>query len=162
MFVSGRELNISDRDFNAIRSMIYQEAGISLSDAKRVLVCSRLAKRLRHLHLRSHAEYLDYLATRDPEGAERQVMINCLTTNKTDFFREPHHFTFLRENVFPPIERAAAGKTPTAADLECRMLDGRGALLDRHHDPGAFPIAAGLGRPGAGLRYQHRSAHEGR
>ena len=103
---------ISDRDFNAIRTMIYQEAGISLSDAKRVLVCSRLAKRLRHLNLRSHAEYLDYLATRDAEGAERQVMINCLTTNKTDFFREAHHFTFLRESVFPCVERAAAQGGP--------------------------------------------------
>jgi chemotaxis protein methyltransferase CheR len=104
--------NISDRDFNAIRTMIYQEAGISLSDGKRALVCSRLAKRLRHLNLRNHAEYLDYLATRDPEGAERQVMINCLTTNKTDFFREAHHFTFLREHVFPRIERAAAQGGP--------------------------------------------------
>lgn len=103
---------ISDRDFNAIRAMIYQEAGISLSDAKRALVYSRLAKRLRHLNLRDHAEYLDYLLTRDPEGAERQVMINCLTTNKTDFFREAHHFTFLRERVFPQIERAAAQGKP--------------------------------------------------
>ena len=103
---------IPDRDFNAIRTMIYQEAGISLSDGKRALVCSRLAKRLRHLNLRNHAEYLDYLATRDPEGAERQVMINCLTTNKTDFFREAHHFTFLRERVFPRIERAAAQGGP--------------------------------------------------
>ena len=107
MFVSmTRVSNISDRDFNAIRTMIYQEAGISLSDAKRALVCSRLAKRLRHLNLRNHAEYLDYLATRDAEGAERQVMINCLTTNKTDFFREPHHFAFLREQRFSSASNA--------------------------------------------------------
>ena len=64
------------------------------------------------MNLRSHAEYLDYLATRDAEGAERQVMINCLTTNKTDFFREAHHFAFLRESVFPRIERAAAQGGP--------------------------------------------------
>jgi chemotaxis protein methyltransferase CheR len=104
--------NISDRDFNAIRAIIFREAGISLSDGKRALVCSRLAKRLRHLSLNSHADYLDYLATRDPAGEERQVMVNCLTTNKTDFFREAHHFQFLRENVFPQIERAAEQGKP--------------------------------------------------
>ena len=105
--LGNESFSISDRDFHAVRAMIYQEAGISLSDAKRALVCSRLAKRLRHLNLHSHAEYLDYLANRDPQGNERQVMVNCLTTNKTDFFREPHHFTFLRSNVFPAIEHAA-------------------------------------------------------
>lgn len=97
---------ISDRDFDLIRKMIFEEAGISLSDAKRTLVCSRLAKRLRSLRLKSHSEYLNYLANRDPSGTERQVMINCLTTNKTDFFREPHHFDFLRRQVYPQIEKA--------------------------------------------------------
>ena len=103
---------ITDGEFHSIREMIYREAGISLSDAKRVLVCSRLAKRLQCLKLQSHTEYLDYLATRDPEGRERQVMINCLTTNKTDFFREPHHFTFLRETVLPALERRAQQGEP--------------------------------------------------
>jgi chemotaxis protein methyltransferase CheR len=99
--------SITDRDFHAIRTMLYREAGISLSDGKRALVSCRLAKRLRHLKLRGYAEYLDYLATQDPQGSERQVMINCLTTNKTDFFREPHHFAFLRTSVFPLVERQA-------------------------------------------------------
>ena len=98
---------IPDRDFQLIRKMIYDEAGISLSDAKRTLVCSRLSKRLRLLKLQTHSQYLDYLANRDPGGVERQIMINCLTTNKTDFFREPHHFDFLREQVYPRLEQAA-------------------------------------------------------
>lgn len=101
---------ITDEEFDAIRELLYRQAGISMSDAKRALVCSRLARRLRHLHLQSHSEYLEYLETRDPQGLERQEMINCLTTNKTDFFREPHHFRFLRDVVFPQIhERAARG-----------------------------------------------------
>jgi len=99
---------ISDAEFQAVRKLIYREAGIALSEAKRALVCSRLARRLRDLGLGSHGEYLDYLATCDPQGVERQLMINALTTNKTDFFREPHHFAFLREHVFPQVHRNAA------------------------------------------------------
>jgi len=107
MTVSG-EYALTDQEFDAIRDMIYREAGISMSDAKRALVCARLAKRLRELKLRTHGEYLEYLATQDPNGVERQAMINCLTTNKTDFFREPHHFAFLRDVVFPAVKRRAA------------------------------------------------------
>jgi chemotaxis protein methyltransferase CheR len=103
---------LTDEEFQTIRELIYREAGISMSDAKRALVCSRLAKRLRHLNLHSHGEYLDYLATQDPAGVERQLMINCLTTNKTDFFREPHHFEFLRQVIFPEVKRRAAQGRP--------------------------------------------------
>ncbi len=99
---------ITDREFNAIRQLIYREAGISLSSAKRSLVHSRLARRLRELNLKSHTQYLEYLEKQDPQGVERQIMINCLTTNKTDFFREPHHFDFLRDVVFPQVRRNAA------------------------------------------------------
>lgn len=103
---------IADAHFEAIRRIIYREAGISLSDSKRALVCSRLAKRLRALRLSDHGGYLDYLAHRDPRGEELQRMVNCLTTNKTDFFREPHHFAFLRQTVFPAIERRVAQGAP--------------------------------------------------
>jgi chemotaxis protein methyltransferase CheR len=99
--------SISVEDFDTIRNLIFEEAGISLSDAKRAMVSSRLAKRLHHLKLQSYSDYLDYLATRDLDGSERQAMINCLSTNKTDFFREPHHFEFLQNVVFPQLERDA-------------------------------------------------------
>jgi chemotaxis protein methyltransferase CheR len=98
---------ISTEDFDAIRAIIYREAGISLNNSKKALVASRLAKRLAHLNLKNHSEYLEYLDTKDPKGIELQVMVNCLTTNKTDFFREPHHFEFLRNEVFPRIEKDA-------------------------------------------------------
>ncbi len=101
---------LTDPEFNAIRQLIFDEAGISLSDAKRSLVQSRLAKRLRELELETHSDYLDYLRCDDRDGSELQRMINCLTTNKTDFFREPHHFDYLRDVVFPSIrERAKKG-----------------------------------------------------
>lgn len=110
--VEGGLSMIDDAHFEAIRRLIYREAGISLSDAKRALVCSRLGKRLRELHLADHGEYLVYLRNQDPRGEELQRMVNCLTTNKTDFLREPHHFAFLREVVFPGIERRAAHGGP--------------------------------------------------
>lgn len=94
-------LEISDEEFEAFQDFIYRESGISLSEAKRALVCSRLSKRLRHLGLTSYTEYYDYLQESDPTGTERQQMINCITTNKTEFFREAHHFEFLSNRLFP-------------------------------------------------------------
>jgi chemotaxis protein methyltransferase CheR len=111
--------SITTEDFDAIRSLIYREAGISLNDSKKALVASRLAKRLMQLNLSNHAEYLEYLDTRDPDGVEFQRMVNCLTTNKTDFFREPHHFVFLREVVFPRLEKLAQQGKPRKIRIWC-------------------------------------------
>jgi chemotaxis protein methyltransferase CheR len=101
---------ITAEEFSAFRELIHREAGISLSDAKKQLVCSRLGKRLRHLKLESFSQYYDYLMNDDPRGEERLQMINCLTTNKTDFFRENHHFEFLRDQLIPELrDRAVRG-----------------------------------------------------
>jgi chemotaxis protein methyltransferase CheR len=98
---------ITDQEFDAFRELILRETGIFLSDAKRQLVSSRLAKRLRRFGFKTFSQYYDYLMTQDPEGKERLQMINCITTNKTDFFREAHHFTFLREQVCPQWQERA-------------------------------------------------------
>jgi chemotaxis protein methyltransferase CheR len=101
---------ITAEEFSVFRELIHREAGIALSDAKKQLVCSRLGKRLRHLKLESFSQYYDYLTNNDPHGEERLQMINCLTTNKTDFFRENHHFEFLRDQLIPEVrERALRG-----------------------------------------------------
>lgn len=94
---------ISDAEFQKLREFIHSHTGIALSDHKRALVYARLARRLRHHRLESFAEYYQLLTERDPEGQELVEMINCITTNKTDFFREPHHFKFLADRVFPEI-----------------------------------------------------------
>ena len=75
-----------------IKSIIYKKAGINLSDSKKQLVYSRLARRLRFLGLVSFKDYLNYLANHDNE---QQEFVNALTTNLTSFFREPHHFDTL-------------------------------------------------------------------
>jgi chemotaxis protein methyltransferase CheR len=101
---------ISDAEFQQLREFIHSHTGIALSDHKRALVYARLARRLRHHELETFADYYQLLTERDSEGRELVEMINCITTNKTDFFREPHHFKFLKEQVLPQIHaRGASG-----------------------------------------------------
>lgn len=96
---SGRdtEFNFSGADFERVRKLIYQRAGISLHAGKQAMVYSRLSRRLRDVGYRSFSDYLQWLEqVRGPEGeAEWQEFVNCLTTNLTSFFREDHHFPVL-------------------------------------------------------------------
>ncbi|MDQ8153735.1 MAG: CheR family methyltransferase [Gemmatimonadota bacterium] len=86
---------LGEREFAAFRGLIYDAAGIALTDAKRDLVSSRLARRVRALRLGGFDDYLALLE-RTPAGeGEWTPFINALTTNLTSFFREPHHFTVL-------------------------------------------------------------------
>lgn len=90
---------LGERDFAFLRDLIMREAGIHLNEQKRSLVEGRLAKRLRHHGMRSYREYVELLRERDADGKERLEFVNCITTNKTAFFREQHHFDFLRHEV---------------------------------------------------------------
>ncbi len=93
-------LQLSDREFNKIRELLYNVAGISLSEQKRTLVISRLWKRLNALKLKSFEEYYKYLTS--PEGEkELSIFIDRLTTNTTYFFREDHHFEFIKNVIIP-------------------------------------------------------------
>lgn len=94
-----RNLELGNKEFNHFKEIIYKESGINLSDAKKALVQSRLMKRIRELRLASYREYYDFLI--ENYSSEVINLINCITTNKTDFFREPRHFDFLRETVLP-------------------------------------------------------------
>jgi chemotaxis protein methyltransferase CheR len=99
---------LTKTEFRQFQEIILAEAGITLNESKHVLVQSRLTRRLRSLGLASYGEYLVYLARQPRESPERREMINCITTNKTDFFRENHHFEFLRGRVIPELRAAAA------------------------------------------------------
>lgn len=90
-----REFEFTAADFERVRRLIYQQAGISLSPAKQDMVYSRLARRLRATGLKSFAAYLDCLERGDK--VEWELFINSLTTNLTSFFREPHHFPILAD-----------------------------------------------------------------
>lgn len=93
---------ISDKEFQNLRRLIYELAGISLSDAKKALVVSRLSKRLRHHNLTNFGEYYELVQERDAE--ERRLMVDLITTNETYFFREPKHFEYLSEYVSTRVD----------------------------------------------------------
>src|SRR3569833_3294082 len=96
-----REFQFRDEDFNALRTLVRQMTGISLSEAKRELVYGRLSRRLRALGLQSFSAYRDLLAN-NPEGPEMVEFVNTITTNLTSFFRESHHFDHLHNHEKQP------------------------------------------------------------
>lgn len=98
---------ISEREFLRLRNLVYEEAGMWLSQAKTALLVGRLAKRLRHHGLKSFKQYYE-LVINSPE--ERIQMLDALSTNETRFFREPQHFELLKSVIFPKwAEEAATG-----------------------------------------------------
>lgn len=104
-----RDLVFSDHDFERIRKLIYECAGIALNDSKQQMAYSRLSRRVRATGASSFSEYLNRLeASRD--SSEWQEFINSLTTNLTYFFREQHHFPVLEEFVKRHLKET--GKVP--------------------------------------------------
>jgi len=92
------EIPLSEREFARIKTRVYEVAGISLSDAKRTLVVSRLSKIVRALGLAGFDAYVDFLE-RGASAIDGQNFVNALTTNLTRFYREDHHFEHLRQHV---------------------------------------------------------------
>lgn len=91
-----REFPFTQADFSRVRNLIYEYAGISLSPIKKEMVYSRLVRRLRALRHNSFESYLAYL---ESNGEEIEAFVNALTTNLTAFFREPHHFEMLTQQL---------------------------------------------------------------
>lgn len=108
--VGHRDFIFSDRDFRRVCQLIHERAGIALVDSKRDMVYGRLSRRLRALGLSDFGVYLDQLE-RSSDGEEWQAFTNALTTNLTAFFREPHHFERLHEQL---AATTAAPRTPLA------------------------------------------------
>jgi len=114
-----RQREMTDRSdlppglFSKFQRLIYNEAGIWLATHKHALLTGRLARRLRLLGLNNMQEYYQ-LVTQPDQQHERALMIDCITTNETHFFREPRHFDFLEREVLPKWQHeAAAGERPT-------------------------------------------------
>jgi chemotaxis protein methyltransferase CheR len=94
-------------EFSLFRSLIHKRTGIWLRDGKQVMLASRLLRRLRHHGLASFADYYSFVQNVQDNGEEIRELINCVTTNKTSFFRERHHFDFLANTVVPAIQSAS-------------------------------------------------------
>jgi chemotaxis protein methyltransferase CheR len=101
--MSARDENISNADFGRLRSLIYAQSGISLNADKKTMLELRIKRRLRSLDLNSFAEYCEYLF--GPHGQKEEIvhLLDVVSTNKTDFFREPEHFEFLVQKAIPDL-----------------------------------------------------------
>lgn len=100
-FEANGEFNFRPRDFERVCGLIQARAGISLHAGKQTMVYSRLSRRLRETGHSSFASYLDHLESSGGplDAPEWQEFVNCLTTNLTAFFREPHHFIALADEL---------------------------------------------------------------
>lgn len=94
------------REFKAFRTLIHEHTGIWLRDGKQVMLASRLSRRLRQHGMEDFAEYYQYVQKVPENSDEIRELINCVTTNKTSFFREKHHFEYLAGKVVPEVQAA--------------------------------------------------------
>ncbi len=94
---------LTDQEFQQFQTLIYEHVGIKLDAPKKSLLTSRLGKRLRELELSTYQAYFDRVSSK---GGEEELirLVDLVSTNKTDFFREPVHFDFLREQVLPQLQ----------------------------------------------------------
>jgi chemotaxis protein methyltransferase CheR len=92
---------MTNLEFNKLSSFILNNYGIKLPITKKTMLEGRLQKRLRALNLNSYKEYCDYVFSAHGQEAEIIHMIDVVTTNKTDFFREAVHFDFLSNHILP-------------------------------------------------------------
>ena len=97
------EERLSAGDFGRLRELIYTETGICLGPEKKTMVEVRLKRRLRTLNMATYREYCDFVFGRRGMTEELIFLINVITTNKTDFFREPQHFEFLARTALPDL-----------------------------------------------------------
>jgi chemotaxis protein methyltransferase CheR len=103
----GADFALSNAEFERLRELVREHTGIALSEAKRQLVYSRLARRLRALHLPSFAAYIELLER--GEAKELEEFTNAVTTNLTSFFREPHHFEYMANEMLPAMVKRSNG-----------------------------------------------------
>ena len=101
-----KEFDFSDKDFQRIKKLVLEHTGICLSDIKHDMVYSRLAKRLRLLNFNNFGDYIDLIESGDE--TELGNFTNSVTTNLTSFFREPHHFDYLKTTLIPILMKMNA------------------------------------------------------
>lgn len=102
------EFHFTDKDFDRVAKLVGERTGIVLSSAKKQMVYSRLARRLRALGLTEFSKYLKMV--KDDVDGELVNFVNAMTTNLTAFFREPHHFEYLAGTALPRLMKTNASK----------------------------------------------------
>ena len=153
------------REFTMFRELVHQRTGIWLRDGKQLMLASRLSRRLRHHGLTSFADYYAIVQNDQSDSEEIHELINCVTTNKTSFFRERHHFEFLANTVIPQIESASRPDAPKCIrvwsgacstgeepySIAITLLESLQALHNSKHGDGPQPAQMRAGLPGLNL-----------
>jgi chemotaxis protein methyltransferase CheR len=101
---------MSEKDFSRLGEFLYRECGIKITESKKTMLETRLQRRLRALGLPSFSSYCDYLFRPDAKEDELIQAIDAVTTNKTDFFREPAHFDYLTQHALPELVGGGHGR----------------------------------------------------
>lgn len=108
----GGSPTLSSSEFKRLASFIESELGIRMPETKRIMLESRLQKRLRRFGFDNYKQYVDFVFSDEGRESELINMIDAVTTNKTDFFREAEHFDYLVGKIVPAAEgRDGAGIT---------------------------------------------------
>ena len=110
--MSHHDESISSRDYARLCDLIYRQAGIHLGGGKQTMLEARIKRRLKALELTSYSDYCDYLFGHQGLKEEITHLIDVVTTNKTDFFREPRHFSFLVDKALPELTSQSPGGRP--------------------------------------------------
>src|ERR1700682_594032 len=101
---------VTNREFQLLRELVQERTGIALGPHKREMLKARLSRRLSALDLADFTAYYCFLRENDPNGEEHARFINAVTTKVTGFFREEHHFRYVKEEWVPKLrERAIHG-----------------------------------------------------
>ena len=145
----GKRPCLSEGTFTELGRFIHSRFGIKMPPSKRHMVESRLRKRLAHLGMDNYDAYCRYLFSPEGNRDELGEFIDQITTNKTDFFREPSHFTFLEQHVLPDLVR----NTPGGSGRHLRIWS---TACSRGHEPYSIAMVVSeftSGHPGAALSY---------
>lgn len=100
--VNVKNLKMTAQEFQYLKNLIKDKAGIQISESRQNLLQTRLLRRLRQKQLASWKEYIDLLESNDQQ--EMQYFINAMTTNKTEFFRERAHFDYIEREILAKKE----------------------------------------------------------
>lgn len=101
--MSSHDETISNADFGRLRNLIYVQSGINLNPDKKTMLELRIKRRLHSLKVASFGQYCEYLFGADGQKEEIVHLLDVVSTNKTDFFREPDHFEFLTQKALPDL-----------------------------------------------------------
>jgi chemotaxis protein methyltransferase CheR len=108
--MSVHDESISVKDYTRLCGLIYDEAGIHLGTERKTMLEVRIKRRLKILNLQSYSEYCEYLFGHEGLKDEITHLIDVVTTNKTDFFREPKHFNYLADHALPELTERIGGR----------------------------------------------------